>query len=91
MATKRPRPARLTRETAAITRMRRGGGAMRRATIGTTANDAKLAAEIHADCKGRARESWSNVGPKHRGAQPSNACAAMDFSMRRGLPAGPST
>ena len=48
-------------DTAAIAGMREEAGATRRAAIGTTAKDAKLAADIHAACIGRARNSGSTL------------------------------
>ena len=50
-----PRAARLTRDNTEIARMPCDGGEIRRAAIGTAAKDAKLVAEIHAACSGRAR------------------------------------
>ena len=50
-----PRAARLTSEMAAIAGTRRNCGDTSSAAIGISANDAKLAADIHAACIGRAR------------------------------------
>jgi hypothetical protein len=54
-----PRAARLTRDNPEIAGMPQEGGAMRSAAIGTAAKDAKLVAEIHAACSGRARDPVS--------------------------------
>src|ERR1039458_3764117 len=54
-----PSTARLTRDKTAIAGMPRDRGAMRRAAMGTVAKDAKLVAEIHPACSGRARDPVS--------------------------------
>ena len=71
---KAPRAARLMRESAAIAGMRQAAGATRRVAIGTVPKEAKLAAEIHAACNGRAKDAGS-MPSSSRMCAPRRSCA----------------